>query len=74
MSAHETFDPDTYIVIGCVFPVGDVDQLSQAYVLERLESFYLPQPGISKSPTRRYSRNIKRQCLAFLLSITGSVW
>lgn len=39
MSAHETFDPDTYIVIGCVFPVGDVDQLSQAYVLERLDPF-----------------------------------
>lgn len=38
LTAHETFDLVSYIVIGFVLPAGDAEKLSQALVLERLET------------------------------------
>lgn len=38
LTVHEMFDLVSYIVIGFVLPAGDAEKLSQALVLERLET------------------------------------
>lgn len=56
LSAHKTFDLNPYIVIGLVLLVGDVEELSQAFVLEHLDPFSCLKKECSIQISHLYKR------------------
>lgn len=51
--AHETCDLNPYIAIGFVLRVGDTEELPEAFVIERLDSYvYLNQECSSLTPMK----------------------
>lgn len=50
LSAHETFKLTPYVIIGFVLSVRNVEKISQASVLERLDTFSVSTRSVPLTP------------------------